>query len=71
VKIYKKENMKNKFFSRKLLVFAIATALLVLEYIGENAWLILASVYVGVQMAQNAVHTYSNRTVGGRPNDRK
>ena len=62
--------MKSKFFSRKLLVFAIATVLLVLKYIDENSWLVLASVYVGVQMAQDAVDTYSNRTVGSRPDDR-
>lgn len=64
------KTMKNKFLSRKLLVFIIATALLLFKYIGESTWLILASVYVGVQMAQNAVHTYTNRTVGNRPDDR-
>lgn len=63
--------MKNKFLSRKLLVFVIGTILLLFDFIGENTWVILASVYVGVQMAQNAVYTFSNRVVGDRPDDRE
>ncbi len=42
-----------KFFSRKLLILAIASAGLYFEVLGEHTWLIVACVYIGIQGAMD------------------
>ena len=39
----------SKFISRKLLVFLIATALLIFDKVTENSWAAIAVAYVGVE----------------------
>lgn len=41
--------------SKKLFVFMVASAFLVLSLIGENSWLIIAAVYLGGQSIIDSV----------------
>jgi len=61
------EIFKMKMFSRKLLVFVLATIGLVLSFINEQTWLIIAATYIGSQAVVDLVGDLGSRKkdVGG------
>ncbi len=53
--------MKEKFLSRKLLVWVTATILLVLKVISEEIWMYLSMVYIGVNSALAAIEVIKRK----------
>jgi len=43
------DDLINRYLSRKFFVFVIATILLILKIIDQNAWLIISGAYIGTE----------------------
>lgn len=55
----------DRFFSKKLFAFLIATALLWFSKIGEDVWQFVAVIYIGTQGVYDAAMTWKH----GKSND--
>ena len=53
-----KEFFLSKIFSRKLIVWAVATFLLCYKFIDENTWMILGLAYMGSNLAIAAIQGF-------------
>jgi len=49
------DEILNRYLSRKFIAFIIATLLLVFKIIDVNAWLIVLSIYLGIEGIPDAI----------------